>query len=63
MRLITAIASILIILGSLNWGLYGFFKMDLIENYFGGLKKPIGRALYILIGLAGVYSLLYIIFN
>ncbi len=63
MRLITAIASILIILGSLNLGLYGLLKVDMIENYFGGVKKPIGRALYTLIGLAGVYSLLYIIFN
>ncbi len=63
MRLITALASILIILGALNWGLYGLFKIDLIANYFGGFKNPIGRALYVLIGVAGVYSLLYIIFN
>ncbi len=63
MRLITAIASILIILGALNWGLYGLFKIDLIDNFFGGVDKPIGRALYVIIGLAGVYSLLYIIFN
>ena len=63
MRLITAIASILIILGALNWGVYGAFKVDLIDNFFGGVKKPIGRVLYILIGLAGIYSLLYIIFK
>ena len=63
MRIITAIASILIILGALNWGAYGIFKMDLVENFFGGLKKPVGRALYTLIGIAGLYTLIYVIFS
>ncbi|MDD2494477.1 MAG: DUF378 domain-containing protein [Tissierellia bacterium] len=62
MRIITAIASILIVLGALNWGLYGISKIDLVENFFGGLKSPIGKAIYILIGLAGLYSLFYVIF-
>lgn len=62
MKIITAIASILIVLGALNWGLYGIAKTDLIEKFFGGLKNPIGKALYVLIGLAGLYSLFYIIF-
>jgi len=62
MGIITAIASILIVLGALNWGLYGIAKIDLIENFFGGQKSPIGRILYILIGLAGLYTLMYVIF-
>jgi uncharacterized protein len=61
MRLITALASILIVIGALNWGLYGLFGIDLIEKFFGGKNKLVGRILYILIGLAGLYSLLYII--
>lgn len=63
MRVITAIASILIILGALNWGIYGFLKIDLIANYFGGYKNLVGRAMYCAIGLAGVYALLYVIFT
>lgn len=63
MKLITAIASILIVLGALNWGLYGLSKIDLIDNFFGGQKNPIGRAIYILIGLAGLYSLFYVLFG
>ncbi|WMJ75794.1 MULTISPECIES: DUF378 domain-containing protein [unclassified Sedimentibacter] len=62
MRILTAIASILIIIGALNWGLYGLSKIDIIENFFGGWKNKFGRMLYILIGLAGLYSLLYVIF-
>ncbi len=62
MKILTAIASILIVIGALNWGLYGLTNVDLIEKFFGGLKNPIGKALYTLIGLAGLYSLIYIIF-
>jgi uncharacterized membrane protein YuzA (DUF378 family) len=62
MRIITAIASILIILGALNWGLYGISKIDIVESLFGGWKNKFGRIVYILIGIAGLYSLLYVIF-
>lgn len=62
MGIITAIASILIVIGALNWGLYGIAKIDLIDNFFGGLKSPVGKILYILIGLSGLYTLLYVIF-
>lgn len=62
MRIITAIASILIIIGALNWGLYGIAKIDIVENFFGGWKNKFGRLIYILIGIAGLYSLLYVIF-
>ena len=62
MKLITAIASILIIIGALNWGLYGLFKVDLVKRIFGGYNNPISRIIYILIGLSGVYALFYILF-
>lgn len=62
MKIITAIASILIIIGAINWGLYGIGKIDIVENFFGGWNSKLGRAVYILIGLAGLYSLLYVIF-
>jgi len=62
MKIITAIASILIVIGALNWGLYGISKIDLVENFFGGQKSPIGKSIYTLIGIAGLYSLFYVIF-
>jgi len=55
MKIITAIASILIIIGALNWGLYGLAKIDIVENFFGGWKNKCGRIIYILIGIAGLY--------
>lgn len=62
MKIIAAIASILIIIGALNWGLYGIAKIDIVENLFGGWNNKIGRIIYFLIGVAGLYSLLYVIF-
>lgn len=62
MKILTAIASILIIIGALNWGLYGLFKIDLIKQLFGGYNNPIGRVIYILVGLAGLYALFYVLF-
>lgn len=63
MKTISAIASILIIIGALNWGLYGVAKIDLIDNFFGGWKNIVGRIFYILIGLAGLFSIFYVIFS
>lgn len=63
MKILTAIASILIVIGALNWGLYGLSKIDLVEYLFGGWKNIVGRIIYILIGLAGLYSLIYVIFG
>lgn len=62
MKIITAIASILIIIGALNWGLYGLAKIDIVNNFFDGWDSKLGRIIYILIGVAGLYSLLYVIF-
>ncbi len=47
------IALILSIIGSLNWGLVGIFKFDLIAWIFGGQTAVVSRILYTLVGLAG----------
>lgn len=62
MKLLTAIASILLLVGALNWGLYGLFKFDLVKRLFGGYNNPVSRIIYVLIGLAGIYALVYIFF-
>lgn len=63
MKILTSIASILIIIGALNWGLYGLSKIDIVENFFGGWNNKIGRLIYLLIGISGLYALLYVIFG
>lgn len=56
-----AIALILTIIGSVNWGLVGIFQFDLVAWLFGGQSALVSRIVYTLVGLAGLWciSLLY----
>jgi uncharacterized membrane protein YuzA (DUF378 family) len=49
----------LVIIGALNWGLVGFFQFDLVSAIFGGMSAWISRVIYALIGLAGLYAIIF----
>lgn len=51
------ISLILVIIGALNWLLVGLFRYDLVANLFGGTDSLISRAVYILVGLAGIWCI------
>lgn len=51
------IALILSIIGSLNWGLVGIFKFDLVAWLFGGQTAVFSRIIYTLVGLAGIWCI------
>ena len=51
------VALILSIIGSLNWGLVGLFKFDLVAWIFGGQAAVISRIIYALVGLAGLWCI------
>ena len=48
------IALILSIIGSLNWGLVGIFRFDLVAWLFGGQGSLFSRIVYTLVGAAGL---------
>lgn len=48
---------VLVIIGGLNWGLYGLFGFDLVAYLFG-LASTLSRIVYVLVGLAAVYLLI-----
>lgn len=48
------IASVLVIVGAINWGLVGLFKLDLVALIFGSMSI-ISRLVYCLVGVAGFY--------
>ncbi len=50
------IAWILIVIGGLNWGLYGAFEFDLVATIFGDLSV-LSKIIYILVGLSALYVL------
>jgi uncharacterized membrane protein YuzA (DUF378 family) len=47
------IAYILVLIGGINWGLVGLFKVNIVEAIFGG--GFLGRIIYILIGVGAGY--------
>ena len=51
------IALILAIIGSLNWGLVGFFRFDLVAWLFGGQAAVVSRIIYALVGVAGLWCI------
>lgn len=50
-------ALILIIVGALNWALVGIFQFDLVAWLFGGQGALLSRAVYTIIGLAGIWCI------
>ena len=51
------IALLLSIIGSLNWGLVGLFRFDLVAWLFGGQTALLSRVVYALVGLAGLWCI------
>jgi uncharacterized membrane protein YuzA (DUF378 family) len=49
-------AALLLAVGGLNWGLVGFFNINLVEVVFGP-SSPASRVIYALVGLAAVYEI------
>lgn len=58
MKVIDTIALILIIVGAVNWGLYGIFTFDLVRFLFGELSI-LSRIIYVLIAASGLYALCF----
>lgn len=58
MKKIDILAAVLIVIGALNWGLFGLLQFDLVGSIFGGMGSLIARTVYILVGVAGVYQAL-----
>ena len=54
MKPLHAISLVLVIVGAINWGLVGLFQFDLVAALFGGQSAPLSRAVYSLVGLAGL---------
>jgi uncharacterized membrane protein YuzA (DUF378 family) len=56
MKFIDIIAAVLLVIGGLNWGLWGLFEFDLVAAIFGGNTTTFARIIYVLVGAAAVYQ-------
>ncbi|HHY06231.1 MAG TPA: DUF378 domain-containing protein [Clostridia bacterium] len=57
------LALVLVIIGAINWGLIGLFSFDLVASLFGGQTALLSRIVYSLVGLAGLYSITFLMGN
>ncbi|MGC2639078.1 MAG: DUF378 domain-containing protein [Acidobacteriaceae bacterium] len=55
MKALDILAAVLLIVGGLNWGLFGSMHFDLVATLLGSFSA-ISRVVYVLVGLAAVYQ-------
>ena len=58
MKTLDYIILILVVIGALNWGLIGFFGIDLIRVLFGNMSF-LSRTVYAIVGICGIYAFSY----
>jgi uncharacterized membrane protein YuzA (DUF378 family) len=56
MKLFDIIAAVLLVVGGLNWGLWGAFEFDLVAAIMGGNTALLAKMVYSLVGLAAIYQ-------
>lgn len=58
MRIANIIAYILVIVGAINWGLFGFFNFNLVSTIFSGARTAGSVIVYTLIALSALWLIL-----
>ncbi len=58
MKTIDYVGLVLVIIGAINWGLVGLFKIDLVSLIFGDMSV-LSRVIYSVIGVCGLYAISY----
>ena len=61
--MISIIAFIIVIFGSMNWFSIGFFQYDMVAGLFGFQGSIFSRMVYIIIGISAIYLIFVIIKN
>lgn len=54
-----AIALILVIIGSINWGSIGIFGFDFVGALFGGQFSVFSRIIFTAVGLGGLWAITF----
>ena len=58
MRIANIIAYILVIVGALNWGLFGLFDFNLVSTVFAGARTVGAVIVYTIIAIAALWLIL-----
>lgn len=57
------VSYILVLLGAVNWGLYGIFNFNLVSAIFMGDRSVGAIITYVVIALAAVWLIIYTVFS
>jgi hypothetical protein len=60
MRRLKYVALVLVVIGGLNWGLYGLFDLDLIALLLG--TGVLAQLIYTLVGVGALWIAIYYLF-
>ena len=60
MKAVRFIVMLLLIIGALNWGLFGLFQYDFVADIFGGPDSALSRIVYTIVGIAGIYGISFL---
>lgn len=55
MKWVNIVATLLVWIGAINWGLWGLFNYNLVESVLGSLGADVVKWIYVLVGLSGVW--------
>lgn len=56
MKSLDIVAAALLVIGGLNWGLWGLLEFDLVATIFGGNTAILSKVIYSVVGLAAIYQ-------
>jgi uncharacterized protein len=56
MKWVEVVATLLVVVGALNWGLWGLLNVNVV-NMLVGSMPAVERVVYVLVGLAGLWLL------
>lgn len=56
MKSVSWIATLLMVVGAINWGLVGLFDWNLVEAIFG-FSPTVEMIVYLLVGLSGIWGI------
>jgi uncharacterized protein len=57
MKVVQIITFALVLVGGLNWGLWGLFQFDLVAAILGGNDAVLARIVYTLVGLSAAFQI------
>ena len=58
MRILNIISYVLVILGAINWGLFGLFEFNLVSSIFNGARAAGSVIVYTLIAISALWLIL-----